>query len=244
MIRSIQKLSVILPAYNEGERLGSTLDRVLSFLDDHLRDYEVVVVDDGSTDDTTEVVARRMLNNPRLRILRNSPNRGKGYSVRRGMLEGTGDYLLMTDADLSTPIDDFLKLAPHVAGHEVVIGSRAVAGSQILRHQPFYREWMGKTFNLMVRATVLRGIHDTQCGFKLFRRDAAQDVFSRATIDDFGFDVEALYLARRLGYRIAEVPVSWIDDPASKVNPVVDSLKMAADLARIRVRHRRGRPRR
>jgi dolichyl-phosphate beta-glucosyltransferase len=239
MIRPIGKLSVVVPAFNEAERLGPTLDRVLSFLDDRLPDYEVIVVDDGSTDATTEVVARRMLYNPRVRILRNPGNRGKGYSVRRGMLEAAGAAILMTDADLSTPIEELLSLTPHIGRCEVVIGSRATSGARILRHQPVYREWMGKTFNRMVQALVLPGVQDTQCGFKLFRRDAARAIFSRATIDGFGFDVEALYLARRLGFKVAEVPVTWIDNPATKVSAVRDGARMAADLVRIRLTHRR-----
>lgn len=238
MIRAIRKLTVVIPAYNEAERIGPTLDRVIAWLAEHVRDYEVVVVDDGSTDNTTEVVARRMLHSHRVRILRNPGNRGKGWSVRRGMLEGEGDHLLMTDADLSTPIEELRHLAPLISEHDVVIGSRATQGARILRHQPVYREWMGKVFNRMVQAVVLPGISDTQCGFKLFRQEVARDVFSRVTTPGFGFDVEALYVARRLGYTIAEVPVVWIDDPATRVNAVRDSARMAADLVRIRLTHR------
>lgn len=239
MIRAIRKLSVVVPAYNEAERIGPSLDRMLTWLADNVRDFEIVVVDDGSTDQTTEVIARRMLHSHRLRILRNAVNSGKGWSVRRGMLEAEGDHILMTDADLSTPIEELQQLAPHVSKHDIVIGSRATAGSRILRHQPLYREWMGKVFNRMVQAVVLPGISDTQCGFKLFRREAAQAVFSRVTTPGFGFDVEALFIARRMGLTIAEVPVVWIDDPATRVSPLRDASRMALDLVRIRLVHRR-----
>ncbi|GMV38398.1 MAG: hypothetical protein AMXMBFR64_01140 [Myxococcales bacterium] len=238
MIRSIRKLTVVIPAYNEAERIGPTLDRIIAWLAENIRDYEILVVDDGSTDSTTDVVARRMQHTHQVRIVRNPGNRGKGWSVRRGMLDGEGDHLLMTDADLSTPMEELHHLAPHISTHDVVIGSRATQGARILRHQPIYREWMGKVFNRMVQAIVLPGIVDTQCGFKLFRREVARDVFARVTTPGFGFDVEALYVARRLGYTIAEVPVVWIDDPATRVNAIRDSARMAADLVRIRMAHR------
>lgn len=238
MIRPVRKLSVVVPAYNEALRIGPSLDRMLTWLGDNVPDFEILVVDDGSTDATTEVVARRMLHSHRVRILRNPVNSGKGWSVRRGMLEAEGDHVLMTDADLSTPIEELEKLAPHVSRHDIVIGSRAVSGARILRHQPLYREWMGKVFNRMVQVVVLPGISDTQCGFKLFRRDVAQAVFPRVTTPGFSFDVEALYVARRLGYRIAEVPVVWIDDPATRVHALRDASRMALDLVRIRMVHR------
>ena len=227
-------ISVVIPAYNEEKRLGGTLGRILSYMAEAGHDYEVVVVDDGSRDGTAAVA--ESFSGRGVHTLRTPGNRGKGHAVRRGMLEAGKSLVLFSDADLSTPIEELEKLAaPVLAGRaQIAFGSRAVAGSVIEVSQPFYRVAMGKTFNLLVRLIALRGFHDTQCGFKLFTRDAAREVFRRQRLDGFGFDVEILAIARRLGIRIAEVPVRWIDSAETRVHPVRDSTRMFLDLFRIR----------
>jgi dolichyl-phosphate beta-glucosyltransferase len=183
-------VSVVIPAYNESARLPPTIARIAEYFTRSTLSYELVVVDDGSADDTA--ARARACGVPDLTVLVNEPNRGKGYSVRRGMLAARGAHRLMTDADLSTPIDELDRLlAVQRAGTEVVIGSRAVAGANIEVRQPWYRENMGRLFNLLVRLLAVPGLHDTQCGFKLFTARAAEEVFSRARLDGFSFDVEA-----------------------------------------------------
>lgn len=205
---------------------------------------EIIVVDDGSTDRTTRIAAEALLGRPNDRILRRGINRGKGYSIREGMLAASGKLILFSDADLSTPIGEFEKLFGGIeAGGDIVIGSRALPGSDIRRRQNPVRERMGRMFNVLVRIFVLKGIRDTQCGFKLFRRDAALDVFSRLLLNGFSFDVEALYVARRLGYKIGQVPITWINSPESKVRLFYSSAAMLRDLFRIRWIHRKLKPR-
>lgn len=233
-------LSVVIPAYNEQARLLPTLERVARYLTDQGLEYEIIAVDDGSRDQTLEIARRFAAQNPRVRVLSNRKNRGKGGAVRRGVAAARGRRILFTDSDLSTPIEEFGKLNARMEADDrigVVVASRAVPGAQLKRHQPFYREWMGKIFNVFVQLMVFRGIRDTQCGFKLFRREVARDVFRSMTIPDFGFDVEILYLARKLGVAIAEVPVVWINAPGSKVSSVRDSLRMFRDLIQIKLRH-------
>jgi dolichyl-phosphate beta-glucosyltransferase len=210
-------LSVVVPAYNEAVRLPPTLRRLRDWLVGSGSSHEIVVVDDGSTDGTAE--AARAAGGDRLVLLRHEPNRGKGYAVRRGMLAATGARRLMTDADLSTPIEVLPRLMAELdRGADVAIGSRAVAGARIEIHQPAYREAMGRVFNGLVLVLLLPGLHDTQCGFKLFTAGAAEAAFGRTRLDGFSFDVEALYAARRRGLRIAAVPVVWRNDAASRVS--------------------------
>jgi dolichyl-phosphate beta-glucosyltransferase len=230
-------LSVVVPAYNEAGRLPATLARILAYLQGLDREHEIVVVDDGSTDATTQV-ARAAGGD--VRVLRHEPNRGKGYAVRRGMLEATGARRLITDADLSTPVEELATLEAQIErGFDVAIGSRAVAGARIEVHQPAYREAMGRVFNRLVQALLLPGLCDTQCGFKLFTAGAAQAAFSVSSLDGFSFDVEALYVARRRGLRIAEVPVTWRNDAATRVG-LGGGATAFADLLRIRHRAWRG----
>jgi dolichyl-phosphate beta-glucosyltransferase len=236
---ALQDLSIVIPAYNEAARIAPTLDRIRAWTAEHAPNTEILVVNDGSSDNTTEVAQRALQDMERSRVLENPGNRGKGYSVRHGVLEASGAWILMSDADLSTPIEELAQLVEQIEDNPVVIGSRGMDESEILEHQPLYRETMGRIFNLMVQAIALPGIRDSQCGFKLFRRDVARDVFARTTIDGFGFDVEVLFLALRLGHTIAEVPVRWINDEASTVHPIKDSARMAADLVRVRLRHRK-----
>lgn len=210
-------LSVVIPAFNEERRLPETLRRVGEHLDARGADYEIVVVDDGSRDATARLA--RDVGGTRVRVLSNGQNRGKGYAVRRGMLEARGAWRLMCDADLSTPIEELEALeALAEQGYDVVIGSRAVAGARVEVHQSGFRENAGRLFNLCVRLLALPGVRDTQCGFKLFSAAAAEGVFRAARLDGFAFDVEALFLARRQGRRIAEVPVVWRNDAATRVS--------------------------
>lgn len=228
-------LSIVVPAYNEERRLGLSLFRIKDYLESRQIAAEIILVDDGSSDRTPAVAREVMGDYPHFRLLQLPVNRGKGAAIRAGMLEARGELILFSDADLSTPIEEIEKLLPLVReGYEVVIGSRAIPGSEIKKRQGWLREHMGKFFNLLVRLLVLKGFKDTQCGFKLFRREAARRIFSCLTTEGFAFDVEALLLARGLGYRIAEVPVVWINHPESRVHLVKSSIRMFVDLMKIK----------
>jgi len=235
-------LSIVIPAFNEARRLGHTLELVRAWGMRTGRSVELIVVDDGSTDTTAEIVHQHAAEPPAVQLLTNPVNRGKGYSVARGMLAARGARVLMCDADLSTPIEDVEKLLPHLVrgGYDVAIGSRSLKGSDVRVHQPWYREMMGKVFNKIVRLFTLRGFVDTQCGFKLFRAPVAREVFGKQRIERFSFDVEALYLAKKAGYRIVEVPVTWYNSPRSRVSLASDPLQMFLDVIRIRLYDLRG----
>jgi dolichyl-phosphate beta-glucosyltransferase len=233
------ELSVVFPAYNEAARLPRTLSRVRAWLDGQGTDYELLVVDDGSRDDT--VARAQAEGGERLVVLSNERNRGKGYSVRRGMLAARGRRRLMSDADLSTPIEELPRLWARMdEGYDVVIASRALPLSRIEVHQGAFRENMGRAFNLLVRMAVLPGLRDTQCGFKLFSAAAAEAAFSRTHLDGFAFDVEALFIARQQGFRVAELPVVWRNDAATRVG-WWKGLLAFTDLLRIRANGLRGR---
>jgi glycosyltransferase involved in cell wall biosynthesis len=228
-------LSVVVPAYNEAARIPSTLRQVVAYLERRGDPYELLIVDDGSTDETAQVVEEICREAPCARLLRHPRNLGKGFAVRNGMLEARGEYLLFTDADLSSPITEADRLLePLESGYDVVFGSRALKPEWVFPRQPWLRQTAGKTFNLFVRSLTGLPFHDTQCGFKAFRREAARAIFARQTIPGFGFDVEILYIARRLGYRVLEVPVHWADDTRTKVRPFRDGSRMFGDLLRIR----------
>jgi dolichyl-phosphate beta-glucosyltransferase len=230
---SVPYLSVVIPAYNEQNRLPPTLVRVTEFLKEWGRPHEILVVDDGSRDET--VARARDVGGPSVTVVSNETNRGKGYSVRRGMLLARGERRLMTDADLSTPIEEVRRLITRMdEGYDVVIASRAVAGANIEIHQPWYRENMGRIFNLFVRTVTGLDLKDTQCGFKLFSARAAEESFGACRLDGFSFDVESLYIANRRGYKIAELPVTWRNDEATRVGVFRDSSRMFMDLLRIR----------
>lgn len=233
------RLSIVIPAYNEETRLAPTLERLRRFCSGRGHAYEILVVDDGSADRTAEVAAAA--GGRETRVLRSPTNRGKGHAACAGMLAAQGEHCLMTDADLSTPIEEIASLeAALAAGADVAIGSRAVPGARVEVRQSVYRESAGRAFNSLVRALLLPGIHDTQCGFKLWTGAAAQAVFPRLRLDGFCFDVEALYVARRQGLRIAEVPVVWRNDVASRVGPL-SGARAFSDLLRIRFNSCRGR---
>ena len=234
-------ISVVIPAYNEEARLGPTVRRVRDHLEARGGDFEILVVDDGSTDRTIAVAEEAAAGDVRVHVIAQPANRGKGAAVRAGMLAAAGERVLFSDADLATPIEELAKLEARMdAGADLVIASRALPDSDIRTRQHPAREMMGRTFNVVVRTLLLGGIKDTQCGFKLFRREVARDLFGRATVDGFAFDVEILWLARGT-WTIAEVPVVWHHVEESKVSPGTDAARMFADLVRLRLRHRRRR---
>ena len=230
-------LSVIVPAFNEARRIARTLARIRAHVTKTGQRCEFIVVDDGSRDGTADVVRACARAARNVRLIVNSRNRGKGYSVRQGMLVATGDVLLMCDADLSTPIEEIEKLLPCVAGgDDVVIGSRDLPESRLDPPQPGMRRWMAGVFRAIRRCVLLTRLRDTQCGFKLFRRDAAREIFARQRIDGWLFDCEVLGIADRLGYRIREVGVVWRDDPDSRVNPWRELIWTLPTLLLIRLR--------
>ena len=232
-------ISIIIPAHNEEERLKISLDKLYQYLISKDYDYEVIVVDDGSSDKTSQTALEsKLAKSGKVVFLQNSGNKGKGFSVKQGILHSIGEYVLFSDADFSTPIQELDKLFGYVKnGYDIAIGSRSIKGANITVRQPFYREMMGKFFNFLVQVFVLRGIHDTQCGFKLFGRQCAKDIAQELKIDRFGFDVEMLYLAQKKKYKIKEVPVTWINSPISKVNPIKDSFQMFLELLSIKKLH-------
>lgn len=233
------QLSLIIPVFNEESRLIEPLARVSEYFAGQSYTSEILVVDDGSADRSVEVAENAGLGE-QLRVVRHEINRGKGAAVRTGMAEARGRFALFSDADLSTPIEEIEKLWPRFDdGCDVVIGSRALPDSQIEVHQPWVREMMGRTFNLLVRILVVPGIHDTQCGFKMFSRRAVDTLFPRCRLDGWTFDVELLAMAHQEGMKVAEVPVRWINSPDTRVRAISASLQMFGDLLRLRKRFKR-----
>ena len=235
------ELSIVIPSFNEELRLPVTLADISSYIRASKRETEVIVVDDGSTDRTADISNSFRGEIQRLRVIRNEQNRGKGYSVRRGMLEARGRIVLFTDADLSAPIDEADKLIAALADHDVAIGSRALNRKLISVRQSVFRENAGIIFNLIVRAILRLPFVDTQCGFKAFRRERCQIIFQQQRIERFGFDPELLYLARHHGLRSIEIPVRWAHSPATKVSMLRDSLQMFLDVFIIRWNALKGR---
>jgi dolichyl-phosphate beta-glucosyltransferase len=238
-----RSISIIIPAYNEEKRLPAALRQVIEYLRRGGWPFaEILVVDDGSTDGTVQVAERMRAEYPDLRVLRNPGNRGKGYAVRHGMLECRGEWALFTDADLSAPIEELAKLwqAAEQAGVSVAVGSRALDRRLIGVHQSWFRENAGRLFNLSMRLITGLPFRDTQCGFKLFEAGAAREIFRRQLLDGFGFDVEVLFIARRLGYRGVEVPVRWNDVQGTKVS-TLRGLAAFLDPLRVRWNQIRGR---
>ncbi len=237
--RESAELSLVIPAYNEEQRLGPTLERIIDYLEE--RDYpaEIIVVDDGSADATAEL-AREMLDDAPIPgcVLINETNRGKGYSVKRGMMQARGRLGLFSDADLSTPIEHTADLMAAIdAGADVAIASRATPDSDLEVRQPFLRETAGKMFSLVQRSILGSGIRDTQCGFKMFTREAIESVFPHQQLERWAFDAELVFIALRLGLEVVEVPVRWVNSPDTKVNALADGMQMVADLWKIRRMH-------
>jgi glycosyltransferase involved in cell wall biosynthesis len=227
--------SIVVPAYNEAKRLEATLDHVLGYVAARKWNAEVLVVNDGSKDATRDIVLQRAAHSPALRLVENPGNRGKGYSVRHGVLEAQGEFILFTDADLASPIEEGEKLlAALAAGADMAIGSRWLDKSLQTRPQPLYRRVLGRVFNLALRLVLGMNYKDTQCGFKAFRREAAEAVFPLQIIERWGFDPEILFLARRLGFRVDEVAVKWAHQENTKISPIRDGLRMFTELLTIR----------
>lgn len=237
MTESRVELSVVVPAYNEEGRLAPGLRRAVEYLRGRGCPYELLVIDDGSRDGTSAVAAAFAAEG--VRVIRHERNRGKGAAVRTGVVASRGERVLISDADFSTPIEEVEKLeARLVDGTPLVLGSRGLESSQVQQHQPFYRELMGRTFNLLIRLVGVRGIRDTQCGFKLAAGDFGRSLFAALVLDGFAWDVEMIWLARRRGARVAEVGVVWVNSPDSRVDPIRSSLSMFRDVVLMRFRHR------
>ena len=236
------RLAVIVPAYNEQDRISPTLARLDEYLGAQAYSWKVVVVSDGSKDRTNPIVTEFAASHPGFELVDSQPNHGKGFVVRKGMLETEAEWLLFSDADLAAPIEEVEKLWKAVEkGVPIAIGSRPLKESNLEIRQPWYRETAGRAFNLAVQLFAVRGIKDTQCGFKLFRQDVARDVFKRCKLDGFGFDFEALMIARDLGYEIAEEPIRWSHQEGSKVTMVRDGLRMLSELVKLRLAGKKGR---
>jgi dolichyl-phosphate beta-glucosyltransferase len=229
--------SVIVPCFNEAERIGPTVERVVAYLERRGRPWEVVVVDDGSLDATSDVVRAHAARRSAVRLVRYETNHGKGFAVRQGVFASRGELALFSDADLSTPIEELAKLEARAeAGFDVVVGSRVVAGARILTPQPAQRRLSGLVFRALVRGLRLSSIRDTQCGFKLLRRSTVEPILRRIETQGFAFDVELLARAERAGLRVTEVPIDWNDAGGSKVRLFPHALRMAGDLVRMRSR--------
>ncbi len=238
------QLSIIVPSFNEEARLPASLDLIAAFVSSANRSTEVLVVDDGSNDRTAEVAAAFADRIPNLRVLKNGENRGKGYSVRHGMQEARGEYVLFTDADLSAPIEEADKLLSALQQYDIAIGSRALNRDLIDVHESPFREFAGIIFNRIVRIVLWLPFVDTQCGFKAFRRERCRIIFEQQRIERFGFDPELLYLARHHGLKATEIPVRWSHSPATKINMMRDSIQMFVDVFTIRSNSLLGRYRR
>jgi dolichyl-phosphate beta-glucosyltransferase len=236
------RLSIVVPMYNEAPRLPASMPQFVAFVKSQPYSCEVIVVDDGSADDTPEVARRLLTELPAVRVIESRPNRGKGAALRVGMTASRGRFVLFTDADLSTPPDEIAKFWPWLRkDYDLVIGSRKMAGAVLTVRQPWWRERMGKVFTWLSDRIATRNISDVTCGFKIFSSRAAHDLFRRGRVDDFSFDAEILFLAQRRGYRIKEVPVSWHDERGTSVRVLRDAVKALRGLFRIRANYTLGR---
>lgn len=233
-------LSVVIPAYNEERRIGRTLVMMKAFLDSQSYLYEVIVVDDGSQDTTCSIVKIISESWPHLRLMTNSMNRGKGAVVKQGVLNANGKYILFADADNATPIEQVKALLKFVPEYPIVIGSRHCPGAKIHIPQARHRIFLSRASNLLIRMLAVPGIFDTQCGFKLFEKNAGKMIFSNVKLERFGFDFEALVIAEHLGYKFKEVGIEWYNDPQSKVRAGRESLRTLRDLLRVKLNLMRG----
>lgn len=228
-------LSIVIPAYNEEKRIGKTIERVHSYLSSKGYSFEILVVDDGSTDGTESLVRKLSEQLENIALISYRPNRGKGHAVKKGVLASKGKFVLISDADLSTPIEEADKLLALCEGQvDIAFGSRALPDSRVEIEQGFIRRIMGRTFNLLVRALALPGVRDSQCGFKCLKGEAARDLFSMQVTDGFAFDVELLARAVKQGYRIQEVPIRWLNVASSTVHPFRDAITMLRDLLKVK----------
>ena len=229
------RYSIIIPAYNEAARLGSTLERVLTYVSQQGWDAEVIVVNDGSRDQTPDLVRAKSTSHPNVRLIENAGNRGKGYSVRNGMLNAGGEVLLFTDADLSSPLEEAVKLFAAIeAGADIAIGSRWLQPELQTHRQSLARQLYGRIFNLLLRIFLGLEFKDTQCGFKAFTRNAAKTIFPRQRIERWGFDPELLFLARKAGLKVDEVPVVWSHSAGTRISPLKDGMRMFFEVLAIR----------
>jgi len=229
----LMDISIVIPAYNEEKRIEPTLKSIITYLKDNFDRYEIIIVDDGSEDKTYEIISKYKSNN--IKVLRNEINKGKGYSVKKGILNAKYPLILFTDSDLSTPIEEVKKFIDYINdGYDIVIASRNLKNSKIKVRQPLYRQILGKTFPLLANIIVLKGFKDTQCGFKLFKTDVAKRIVKLQTFEQFSFDVEILVIAKKMGYKIKEAPVVWIDKEGTKVRTFKDGFTMLIDLFKIK----------
>ena len=227
--------SIVIPAYNESARLGASLEKVLAYVHAQGWDAEVIVVNDGSRDNTGEIVRAFARKDPMVKLLENPGNRGKGYSVRNGMLHAEGRFIVFSDADLSSPIEEAPKLLNALqAGADIAIGSRWLRAETQTQRQPLHRQIFGRIFNLLLRISLGLQFADTQCGFKAFKRTAAQAIFPLQKIERWGFDPEILFLARKLGFKVQEIPVVWGHSGGARINPLIDGAKMFQEMLRVR----------
>jgi dolichyl-phosphate beta-glucosyltransferase len=227
--------SIVLPAYNESARIALTLEKIFAHASQHGWQAEIIVVNDGSQDDTAQIVREYARRNSMLRLIENPGNRGKGFSVKNGMLHANGEILLFSDADLSSPIAEADKLFAAIrGGADVAIGSRWLKTELQIQRQPFYRQIFGRVFNLALRVVLGLSFKDTQCGFKAFTRSSATRLFPAQRIERWGFDPELLYLAKRYGLRVAEVPVAWSHREGTRINPLRDGIRMLGEMFVIR----------
>lgn len=231
------KLSVIIPAYNETDRLKVTLPKILEFFRSKRFSKEIIIVNDGSSDNTVQAVKQLTGKTKLVRLISHSKNQGKGAAVRTGVLASTGIWVLFMDADLSTPLKELDNFWPFTKTYQVIIGSRKMTGAQITRHQSFVRENLGKIFTWLTNSLATKGLSDITCGFKLFKGDVARNIFSQSVLDDWSFDAEVLFIAQKQGQKIKEVPVLWRNDPRTKVNLGKDAINSLIGLARIRLNH-------
>lgn len=227
--------SIVVPAYNESARLGASLEKILSYISQQKWSAEVIVVNDGSRDDTAEIVRCLARNNSALRLVENPGNRGKGYSVRNGMLQARGGVVVFSDADLSSPIEELPKLLNALNdGADIAIGSRWLQAELQTQRQPLHRQLFGRVFNLLLRITLGLRFKDTQCGFKAFQQRAVKKIFPLQKIERWGFDPEILFLARKFGFRVQEVPVAWAHSGGTRIHPLTDGSRMFWEMLRIR----------
>lgn len=227
-------LSIVIPAYKEGERIHKSLDALIKYQKTHDFLIQTIVVVDGSPDNTAEIAKTYQNKISNLLVIDRKENRGKGYTVKEGMEKASGKYILFTDADNSTPLEQVDKLLKYIDAYEVVIGSRYVKGGKLAHPQPFHRIIGGRVLNIIIQLLAARGIKDTQCGFKLYQKEAAKKIAERQTFDRFSFDIEQLAIARKLGYKVKEEGITWYDDPHSTVNPIKDGIQMVKDSWRVR----------